>query len=144
MKSAETPNEQRTTINDQRTRKLYPAIALTTAVVYYFSNPKPQSYYDYTFRVAANILGGSVAFTEKQPSWLNEFVPFEGFYYSVFPLGGVVSMIPFALLKVAGLVTDMPGAFIAALSAGVICLFLFLIARRFALVRSRLIVMTLG
>ena len=123
---------------------LYTAIALATAVVYYFSNPKPQSYYDYTFRVAANILSGSVAFTEKQPSWLNEFVPFEGFYYSVFPLGSVVSMMPFALLKVAGIISDMPAAFISALSAGVICMFLFLIGRRYEIDGTRLIVMTLG
>jgi hypothetical protein len=122
----------------------YAAVAALTAVVYYLSNPKPQSYYDYTFRVAANILGGSVAFTEMQPSWLNEFVPFEGFYYSVFPLGSVVTMIPFALLKTAGLVTDMPAAFIAALSAGVICVFLFLIGRRYKIDGPRLIVMTLG
>lgn len=124
--------------------RLYAAIALATAVVYYFSNPKPQSYYDYTFRVAANILGGSVAFTEKQPSWLNEFVPFEGFYYSVFPLGSIMTMMPFALLKTIGLITDMPAAFIATSAAAVICLFLFMFGRRYEIERSRLIVMTLG
>ena len=94
------------------TNRLYAVLTLLTAVVYYFSNPKPQSYYDYTFRVAANILGGRIAFTEPQPSWLNEFVPFEGFYYSVFPLGSVVTMMPFALLKVVGLINDMPAAFL--------------------------------
>ncbi|HEX8734710.1 MAG TPA: hypothetical protein VF721_05255, partial [Pyrinomonadaceae bacterium] len=62
-------------------------LLLAVGFVYYFSNPKPQNYYDYTFRVAHNILRGQIAFAEKQPSWLNEFVPFEGFYYSVFPLG---------------------------------------------------------
>jgi len=124
--------------------KLFGWLSVAAAVVYYFSNPKPQSYYDYTFRVAANILSGNVAFTEKQPSWLNEFVPFEGFYYSVFPLGSVVTMFPFALLNVAGLITDMPAAFIAALSAGVICLFLFLIGSRYDIDRTRLIVMSLG
>ena len=124
--------------------RLYAVIALLTAVLYYFSNPKPQNYYDYTFRVAANILGGHVAFTEAQPSWLNEFVPFEGFFYSVFPFGSVVTMMPFALLKVAGLINDMPGALIAALSASVICVFLFLIGRRYEIDTTRLIVMVLG
>ncbi len=124
--------------------RLYAVITILTTVVYYFSNPKPQGYYDYTFRVAANILGGNIAFTEKQPSWLNEFVPFEGFYYSVFPLGSVVTMIPFALLKVAGLINDMPAAFLAALLAAVICLFLFLIGRRYDVEPTRLIVMALG
>jgi hypothetical protein len=124
--------------------RLYIWIAFATPLVYYFSNPKPQSYYDYTFRVAANILGGSVAFTEKQPSWLNEFVPFDGFYYSVFPLGSVVAMFPFAILKIAGFIENMPAAFIAALCAGIVCVFLFLIAKRYDIGRTRLIVMTLG
>src|SRR5215203_3431546 len=126
------------------TNRLYAGIALSTAVVYYFSNPKPQNYYDYTFRVAANILSGHVAFTEKQPSWLNEFVPFEGFYYSVFPFGSIVTMMPFAVLKVAGVISDMPAAVIAALSASVIALFLFLIGRRYEIDPARLIVMVLG
>src|SRR5687767_7710057 len=107
-------NENQSPETPRRFGQLYIWLAVATAIVYYFSNPKPQSYYDYTFRVAANILGGSVAFTDKQPSWLNEFVPFEGFYYSVFPLGSVVSMMPFALLKVAGLINEMPAAFLAA------------------------------
>lgn len=125
-------------------RQPYILLALATAVVYYFSNPKPQSYYDYTFRVAANMLSGSIAFTEKQPSWLNEFVPFEGFYYSVFPLGSVISMMPFAIFKTAGLISEMPAALIAALCAGVSCAFLFLIGRRYPIDRTRLILMTLG
>jgi len=137
-------NVQASPEQPQYANRLYVVIAFAVAVVYYVSNPKPQGYYDYTFRVAANMLGGSVAFTEKQPSWLNEFVPFEGFYYSVFPLGSVVTMMPFALLKVAGFISDMPAAFIAALSAGLICLFLFLIGRRYGIDRTRLIVMTLG
>ena len=124
--------------------RLYTVVIIATAVVYFLSNPKPQSYYDYTFRVAANILTGSVAFTEKQPPWLNEFVPFEGFYYSVFPLGSVVSMMPFAVLKVAGLINDMPAALIAAMCAGVSCVFLFLIGRRYDIDPVRLIVMVLG
>ncbi len=124
--------------------RLYAVVTLLTAATYFFSNPKPQSYYDYTFRVATNFLSGRIAFTEKQPTWLNEFVPFEGLYYSVFPLGSVVTMLPFALLKTVGLITEMPAAFISALSAGVICVFLFLIARRYAIEHTRVIVMVLG
>ncbi len=136
-------HERQSTIHDQRSNP-YAWLALATAVVYYFSNPKPQYYYDYTFRVAANFLNGSVAFTEKQSTWLNEFVPFEGFFYSVFPLGSVVTMIPFAILKTFGLITEMPAAFIAALCAGLSCLFLFLIGRRYEIDSTRLIVMAFG
>lgn len=111
--------------------RLIAAISAATAIVYFFSNPKPQSYYDYTFRVAANMLGGRVGFTEKPPAWLNEFVPFEGFYYSVFPLGSVVSMMPFSLLKTLGLIKEMPGAWIATALAGTACFLLLKIAARY-------------
>lgn len=120
------------------------ALSLATAVVYFFSNPKPQSYYDYTFRVAGNLLTGKIAFTERQPSWLNEFVPFEGFYYSVFPLGSVISMIPAALLKAFGLVTEMPGAWISAILAGLVCYFCLKIAEQYDVTPTRRVLMSLG
>jgi hypothetical protein len=107
-------------------------------LVYYFSNPKPQHYYDYTFRVAENILrGGGFGFAEKPPSWLNEFVPFAENWYSVFPLGSVVTMIPFAFFKAIGIIKDMPGALIAALSAGAISAFLWLITSRYTLEQNK-------
>lgn len=120
------------------------ALSLATAVVYFFSNPKPQSYYDYTFRVAGNLLSGKIAFSERQPSWLNEFVPFEGFYYSVFPLGSVISMIPAALLKAFGLVTEMPGAWISAILAGLVCYFCLKIAEQYDVTPTRRVLMSLG
>ncbi len=118
--------------------------AFLVGLIYYISNPKPQHFYDYTFRVAENLLRGSVGFTEKQPSWLNEFVPFEGFYYSVFPLGSVASMLPFALLKVIGMITEMPAAFIAALTAGVACVFMLLISSRYEHSKQRRMLLTLA
>lgn len=119
-------------------------LATLTALIYYFSNPRPQYYYDYTFRVAANILGGSVAFAEKQPSWLNEFVPFEGFYYSVFPFGSVVTMMPVAVFKTLGAITDMPAAFIAASCAAASVIFLYLISKRYDVVDMRRWMMIAG
>lgn len=124
--------------------KLNVALCAATALAYFFSNPKPQNYYDYTFRVAANILGGSVAFAEKQPSWLNEFVPFEGYYYSVFPFGAVISMMPFALLKTLGFIKEMPGAWIAALLAGSGCFLLLKIASRYNVDNKKRILFTLA
>jgi hypothetical protein len=120
------------------------AVSLLTAVVYYFSNPKPQSFYDYTFRVAANMLHGHVAFNLAQPAWLNEFVPCEGYYYSVFPLGAVLSMMPSALLKVLGIITDMPGALIAALIAGACCWFCLKIADRYEIDNTKRILYSLA
>src|SRR5215210_6575732 len=82
-------------------------LVIITFFVYCFTNPNPQNHYDYTFRVADNILRGEIGFREKPPSWLNEFVPFQGYWYSVFPLGSVLAMIPFALFKVFGFIYDM-------------------------------------
>jgi hypothetical protein len=118
--------------------------AIFAALAFFLSNPKPQNYYDYTFRVAENLVRGGIGFAEKPPSWLNEFVPFEGLYYSVFPLGSVVTMLPFALLKVAGLISEMPAALIYALTAAAICLFLLLIGRKYDLPISRIVLMAAG
>jgi len=135
--------EDQTTIQPLRGRVVL-ALSALTAIVYYFSNPKPQSFYDYTFRVAANMLHGHVAFNLAQPSYLNEFVPFEGYYYSVFPLGAVLSMIPFALLKVLGIITEMPGALIAALLAGASCWFCLKIAERYEIDDTKRILYSLA
>ena len=119
-------------------------LSVSAGILYFFSNPNPQHYYDYTFRVAANFLRGQIGFTVPQPSWLNEFVLFDGSYYSVFPLGSVVSMIPFAFLQTIGLIDNMPAAFIAALCAAVGCKFLLLIARRYDISNTRRLLMTFG
>src|SRR5688572_17619325 len=100
-------------------------LILAVGAIYYFSNPEPQHYYDYSFRLAGQFLNGKIGFTQKPPAWLNEMIPFEGQYYSAFPYGSVLSMMPFAFLKHAGIVKEMPAAFIAAVLASIICLFLF-------------------
>lgn len=117
-------------------------LSLAAAVIYFLSNPKPQNYYDYTFRVAGRLLSGAISLSEPPPPWLNEFVPFKDGFYSVFPLGSVVSMIPVAFLKAIGLITDMPGAWIAAILAGVAAWFLLSIAEKYQAHRSRAILMT--
>jgi len=118
---------------NQNLKTLLFCIVLAVGIVYYFSNPKPQNYYDYTFRVADNMLRGEIGFKEKPPNWLNEFVPFEGNWYSVFPLGSVVTMMPPAIFKVAGIVKEMPAALIAAITASLLCLFLLLVSEKYRL-----------
>lgn len=124
-----------TEANVSRRKSLYTQIliglVLLTALVYFFSSPDPSNHYDYTFRVAENFLRGNVGFTEKPPSWLNEFVPYDNRWYSVFPLGSVLTMIPFAFLKLVGIVKEMPAALIYTLSAVVICLFLIRISEKY-------------
>lgn len=140
------PEPDQTTLEpiDRLERGLIALVSFFSAAVYFFSNPKPNDHYDYTFRVAGNLLKGSIGFVDKQPTWLNEFVPFEGLWYSVFPLGSVVSMLPFAALKSLGIITMMPSAVIGALCAGVSCWFLLLIAERYDVSRERAVLMSLG
>ncbi|KXK02188.1 MAG: hypothetical protein UZ17_ACD001001558 [Acidobacteria bacterium OLB17] len=119
-------------------------LSLGAAVLYFFSNPKPQNYYDYTFRVAGRLLSGAISLSEPPPPWLNEFVPFNGGHYSVFPLGAVISMIPAALLKAIGLIGEMPGALIAAILAGVAAWLMLSIAEGYKVSQGRAILTTAG
>lgn len=115
-----------------------------TFLIYFFSNPNPSHYYNYTFLVAENFFHGRVGLVGKQPSWLNEMIPFEGLYYSAFPFGSVLTMLPFSFLKFIGLIKDMPGAFIGALTAALICVFLILIAGKYELPTTRKILLSAG
>ena len=105
---------------DRRGKILLAGLIGLIFTVYFFSNPHPLNHFDYTFRVAENMLDGAIGFAAQPPSWLNEFVAFKGLYYSVFPLGAVLTMLPFAFLKFAGIVSEMPASFIAAAAAGVV------------------------
>ena len=49
-------------------------------------------------------------------------------YYSVFPLGSVLSMVPFAFLKSAEVIEVFPARFIAAFLAAVAALFFYLLS----------------
>ena len=120
------------------------AAAVVTAIVYFFSNPKPQFYYDYTFRIAGKLLNGALGLSEQPPSHLNEFVPFEGAWYSVFPLGSVLTMIPASLLRAAGVIQDMPAALIVAFLAAGIMLLLLKIGSRYDLPADRVVLTALG
>lgn len=117
-------------------------ISLFAGLVYFLSNPKPNHFYDYTFRVAGNFLEGKIAFIQRPPDWLNEFVLFEGAYYSVFPLGSVLSMLPFAVLEKIGLINEMPSSLIAGLLISGICMFLLLIGRHYRLTLAKSLLTT--
>jgi len=132
------------TAAENRSNLLFFVLPLVAAVIYYFSNPKPQDFYNYTFLVAGNLLHGATGLSETPPTWLNEFVPFHGHYYSVFPLGAVLSMIPFALLAAVGIIHEMPGAFIAAMIAGGSCYYLLKIADKYEISISKEILLTLA
>jgi hypothetical protein len=128
----------------RRSHLFFLIVISAASLIYLFSNPYPHNHYDYTFRIAESMLRGHIGITEAPPRWLNEFVPVDGTYYSVFPLGAVLTMLPFALLKTAGLVSEMPGSLIAALSAAAISAFLLLTSNRYELSISRRLLLTAG
>jgi len=103
---------------------------LFVCFTYAFSNPQPNGYFDYQFRIATALLHGRLGITEH-PSWLSELVPFEGKYYSVFPLGSVLCMLPVALLQSLRHSDEFPAREVIAWTAGATTLFLVMLSARY-------------
>ena len=100
------------------------ALALVTLLLFYFSIKATQWHFDYTSRIASALLQGDLGLRQPAPSWLNEMVPANGRYYSVFPLGAVLANIPVALLQRIGLIQNWPARELGAvLVAG--CVYFF-------------------
>ena len=100
-------------------------LALVALLLFYFSIKATQQHFDYTARIASALLQGDLGLRQPAPSWLNEIVPANGSYYSVFPLGAVLSMMPVAVLQNIKLLHDFPGHALAALIAALSVWFLF-------------------
>jgi len=100
------------------------AVSLFAALVFYFSTNAIQHDFEYTGRTASALLHRDLGLRNPPPSWLNEMVPRDGRYYSVFPLGAVLSVVPVALLQEAALIHSFPGRVLAALIAG-LCVYFF-------------------
>ena len=103
---------------------------LMICALYAFANPHPQTCYDYQFRIARALLSGKLGLDEPY-SWLNELVPFEGKYYSVFPFGTVLCMVPVALLQQMRGSDEFPGREVVAWLAGMTTLFVLMLSRRY-------------
>jgi hypothetical protein len=95
------------------------------ATVLFFKTTKATMHdFDYTARIASALLQGHLGLDRHPGAWLNEMVPFEGKYYSVFPLGAVLSVLPVALLQRGEWIHNFPAQFLTALIAG-LCVFFF-------------------
>jgi hypothetical protein len=99
-------------------------LSLFAAIAFYFTTKATLNNFDYTGRIASALLHGHLGLETRPGSWLNEMVPWEGKYYSVFPLGAVLSVVPVALLQEAGWIHSFPSHFLTALIAG-LCVFFF-------------------
>ncbi len=112
-------------INKHRDVWVASALALVTLLLFYFSIKATQQHFDYTSLIASALLQGDLGLRQPAPSWLNEMVPANGRYYSVFPLGAVLSMMPVAVLQKTRLIHDFPGRALAALITALSVWFLF-------------------
>jgi hypothetical protein len=99
-------------------------LSLFAALVFGATTKDTMHDFDYTGRVASAFLQGHLGLDRHPGAWLNEFVPLDGKYYSVFPLGAVLSMLPVALLQKIGWVHIFPARLIGEFIAG-LCVFFF-------------------
>ena len=107
------------------------AVSLSAALAFYFSTKATLHDLDYASQIASALLRGDLGLREKPPDWLNEMIPQGERYYSAFPLGAVLSMVPIALLQKAGLIDKFTGHVLAALIAGLCVYFFFQLAKAF-------------
>ena len=107
------------------------AVSLFAAIAFYFSTKAILHDLDYTSQIASALLHGQLGLREKPPDWLNEMIPQGDRYYSAFPLGAVISMLPVALLRNANVLHSFPGHILASLIAGLCVYFFFQLAKPF-------------
>src|SRR6266496_6160859 len=107
------------------------SLSLFAALAFFLSTNAKLRDLDYTSQIASALLRGHLGLTDKPPEWLNEMIPHGERYYSAFPLGAVLSMVPIALLQKARLIHDFPGHVLAALIAGSCVYFFFQLAEAF-------------
>src|ERR1700757_5389857 len=106
-------------------------LSLFATLAFYFSTNATLRDLDYTSEIASALLRGHLGLREKPPDWLNEMIAHGDRYYSAFPLGAVLSMVPIAILQKAGLIHNFPGHVLAALIAGLCIYFFFQLAKAF-------------
>jgi len=111
--------------NSTRELSVAAGMSLFAMFAFYFSSNATLHDMDYTSRIASALLRGELGLRETPPDWLNEMIPQGGRYYSAFPLGAVLSMVPVALLQKAALIHDFPGRALAAAIAGLGVYFFF-------------------
>ncbi len=69
-------------------------LSLFAMLLFYFSTKATLHDFDYTGRIASALLRGHLGLETRSDSWLKEMVLWEGKYYSVFPAGAVLRVVP--------------------------------------------------
>ncbi len=106
------------------------AFLLAVALAFALGNPHLQAHYDYTFRIARALLGGELGL-HKGVSWLNELVPLNGYFYSVFPFGAVLCQVPTAWVQNLRHSADFPARETVAFIGAGIALFAIVLSKRY-------------
>jgi hypothetical protein len=104
-------------------------LGIIAAIVFFKTTKPTQEHFDYTFRIAGALLQGHVGLASRPPSWLNEMVPRDRHFYSVFPLGTVASVLPLAILQRVGWINNFPGHWVATILAALCVFFFFLLTK---------------
>ncbi|MDD5050548.1 MAG: hypothetical protein PHV93_02275 [Candidatus Pacebacteria bacterium] len=117
-------------------------VVIVSAGGFFFSPKESSVVYDYTFRIAEALTHGRLGLSEH-PSWLSELVPFGGQYFSVFPLGSVLTMVPWAVLKNLSIISALPTRPLLAIIALLIGAFSFLICSFYRVSLPRRILLSL-
>jgi hypothetical protein len=107
------------------------AVSLLGGFAFYFSTNPTLHDLDYTAEIASALLRGELGLREKPPEWLNEMIPYGNKFYSAFPLGAAMSMVPVALLQKLSLVHNFPARIVAALIAAACVYFFFQLTKAF-------------
>lgn len=93
------------------------SLALSVGLIFWVLAGQPYDQnFNYTFLISTAILDGHLG-PDTAPPWLNELVPMGGQYYSVFPLGAVLSVLPFSLPVWLRLLGSYPVDWVVALLA---------------------------
>ena len=106
-------------------------LSLVATLAFYFSTNPTLRDLDYTLEIASAFLRGDLGLRGKPPEWLNEMIPYGNRYYSAFPLGAVLSMVPVALLQKGSLIHNFPARILGALIAGACVYFFFQLTKAF-------------
>jgi hypothetical protein len=110
----------------------------------YLPNEFPASYQDYSLRIGEAMIGGHLGMNSKPPDWLNEMIPQGDHYYSVFPLGNILSIMPFALLHKMEWIDEFPSRFIAAALASITTLLGFLLTAPYRMPMRHRVILSLA
>jgi hypothetical protein len=120
--------EESPSIQKRRGLWIGATLSVFAAIAFFFTTRATMHDFDYTARIASALLHGHLGLEKNPGAWLTEMVPFEGKYYSVFPLGAVLSMLPVALLQKAGWIHSFPAQWVTSIIAGLCVFFFFLLS----------------